>query len=130
MIQSSEWKTMSKEEEKTNPNDSQGYVLETGGYAVDLETKEIIMGEPVTFAGLADQFSEMILSSKSYRLETINLNDSDLETPFTVVRKRKLHEMLENADYTPEDELSIYRNKRSVPIVFDDSELLDNSSEK
>ena len=137
--QSSEWETISKEEEeeeKTYPNDSEGYVLETGGYAVDIATNQMIMGEPVTatFAGLTDQFSEMNLSAKSYQLETVVLNESDLETsktpktpktPMTLGKKRKYHEMLNDSEDIPKYEATVYKKKRNLP--FDLTESLKNN---
>ena len=122
--QSSEWETISKEEEeKTHPNDSQGYVLETGGYAVDLETKEIIVGEPVTanFGCLEDQFSEMNLSAKSYQFDTVKLNDSDLESPVTLGRKRKLHEMISESEEVAKVVATEYKTKRNRPFDLSDS---------
>ena len=127
--QRSEWETISKEEEKeekTYPNDSEGYVLETGGYAVDIATNQMIMGEPVTatFAGLTDQFSEMNLSAKNYQLETVVLNESDLETPmtpFTLGKKRKFHEMLNDSEDIPKDEATVYKKKRNLPFNLTES---------
>ena len=133
--ESSEWQTISNEESKEDPNhssDSQGYVLQTSGFLVDLETNRMILEEPPTadFDNLNNKFIDMNLSPGSNLLDSVKLNDSDLETPYTIVRKRKLHEMLGESSDIPNDEASVYKNKRSIPLNTSNSDLLNFSTQK
>ena len=133
--ESSEWQTVTDEENKeehTAPNDSQGYVLQTSGFLVDIETNRVILGDPATadFNNLNDKFDDMNLSVKKYDLDSVKLNDSDLETPYTISRKRKFHEISGEADHTPQDVESIYKHKRNVPFDVKDNELVSFSKEK
>ena len=92
----------------------------------------MILGDPATadFDNLNDKFVNMNLSAKKYDLDSVKLNDSDLETPYFIVKKRKLHEMLEDADNIPIDEISFHKNKRSIYFDFKDNELVSFSKEK
>ena len=133
--ESSEWQTISNEEskeEQNQPSDSQGYVLQTSGFLVDLETNKMILGEAPTadFDNLNDKFIDMNLSQRSHQLDSVKLNDSDLETQYTIVRKRKLHEMLGESCDISKDEASVYRNKRSIPLNNTNNEVFNFSTEK
>ena len=99
-------------EEQNQPSDSQGHVLQTSGFRVDLETNRMILGEDPTaeFDNLNDKFIEMNLSQRSNQMDTVKLNESDLETPLIIFRKRELHEMLGDSAGIPKDEASVYKN--------------------
>ena len=133
--ESSEWQTINNEEskeEQNQPSDSQGYVLQTSGFLVDLETNRMILGEAPTadFDNLNDKFTEMNLSQRSNQMDTVKLNESDLETPYTIVRKRKFHEMSGESEDIQKNEESIYKNKRRLPSNSTNNEVLNFSTEK